>query len=67
MKTTTIVTKGLAPGSLFKLIFVGLAFSLGLFIIFMGILSLFGASVLESRDSSILLSWHLCLLLCGHF
>ena len=50
MKTTTVVTKGLAPGSLFKLIFVGLTFSLGFIIIFMGILSLFGISVITINE-----------------
>jgi hypothetical protein len=61
MKTTTVVTKGLAPGSLFKLIFVGLTFSLGFIIIFMGILvylvfqlsPLMKKSKLESPDFSI--------------
>ena len=46
-------TKGLAPGSLFKVILIGLGFSLGFFVILMGIFSLFGAETIRIHGTPI--------------
>lgn len=47
----SIQTKGIAMGSLFKILFIGLLFSLGPCLIIAGILSFFGADVITFNNA----------------